>query len=326
LYVDLVLSRALQIQQAAMDTITRILKNLSLPGYMMSKKVNARVTSQLMSPSSVEFRIHSETLNYDKHRHHKFRHDSVTSNPDSPSTAAAGGGAITESEEIEMKLKDAALRIDDALVINIILDADVYTTASELAMNEIFKSDYSPKEEGGGGEDAMSVKTSKSNKSKHPPPDRRWSTSILLKKTDSVLLSDMSEVKTVNGWSSPMLLKRTGPSGGIGVYCYATMEGEDDGVAFTPDDAYPLVIAFHTEESLVAAMGLQSAWLDYRAANSTKQRNLATFKAQKIAAEVTVPLGARSVRGPKWHAEDMDNTSNEDADSTDSEELEEIEE
>lgn len=311
LYVDLVLSRALLIQQAAVDTITHILKNLSLPGYMLSKKVNAVVTSTLMSPSSVEFRIHSESLNYDKHHKHS-RHDSVNS------TGSGGNTGASESEEIEMKLKDAALKIDDALVINIVLENDVYTTASELAMHEIFKSDHKPESEEG--------------QKSHKVPDKRWSASMRMgskkhKREDSFLLTEMSEVKSSNGWSSPMLLKRTGPTGGIGFQCHATMEGEDDGVAFTPDDAYPFIIAFHTKESLSASMGLQSAWLDYKAANSTKQRDLATAKAIKLSSEVAVPLGARSVRGPKWHASLVEPSSTDEAsDSSDDDELEDVEE
>mmetsp|Transcript_45166 Transcript_45166/g.57847 ORF Transcript_45166/g.57847 Transcript_45166/m.57847 type:complete len:132 (+) Transcript_45166:197-592(+) len=97
-----------------------------------------------------------------------------------------------------------------------------------------------------------------------------------------------------------MLLKRTGPSGLVGLYCYATMIGEDDGVDFTPDDAYPLVIEFHTEESLHIKQSLKSSWSQYRKATTKKQRNNAMLQAQQLSGYVKVPTGARCLTGPKW--------------------------
>eukprot|EP00615_Pteridomonas_danica_P001539 CAMPEP_0114362930 /NCGR_PEP_ID=MMETSP0101-20121206/26101_1 /TAXON_ID=38822 ORGANISM="Pteridomonas danica, Strain PT" /NCGR_SAMPLE_ID=MMETSP0101 /ASSEMBLY_ACC=CAM_ASM_000211 /LENGTH=115 /DNA_ID=CAMNT_0001509149 /DNA_START=23 /DNA_END=370 /DNA_ORIENTATION=- len=89
------------------------------------------------------------------------------------------------------------------------------------------------------------------------------------------------------------------------------MEGEDDGVAFTPDDAYPLVISFHTKESHTARIGLQAAWSEYRSANTSKQRNSAMKKAQRLASAVKVPTGARTVQGPKWLRSAMENVPEE---------------
>jgi len=280
LYVDLVVSRALKIQQPALTVVNRVIKQLKLPDFMnlesgnnnddeMSmRKVKAKVTSHLMSPSSIEMRINNEML----HPNHKLR------------------GSIknieNESEIQELKLKDAALRINDAIVINIIFDINDYATATELAMEELFKN-----KKGDGDDDDDD---------------------------DSNSSSELVEVKTSNAWMKPTLFKRTGPSGGVGVYCHVTMEGEDDGVAFTPDDAYPLVIAFHTSESLSARVGLQSAWADYRSANTRKQRNAALLKSQRLTSDVTVPVGARGVRGQLWLKQMTGNDSDSDEEDEDS--------
>lgn len=193
--------------------------------------VKGKVDSHLLSPNAVEMRMDSEVAN----------------------GATRRGDVTAEIAEMsEMKLKDAALNIDDALVVTVVFDEDVYADATEEALIQIFKS------------------------------------------------TAMVEVKTFNAWTAPMVLERSGASGGVGIYAHVTMEGEDDGVAFTPDDAYPLVIAFHTPKSLTARIGLQSAWSEYRAANTSKQRNAAMIHAHRLSESVSVPTGARSVRGPKW--------------------------
>jgi hypothetical protein len=112
--------------------------------------------------------------------------------------------------------------------------------------------------------------------------------------------SVFSQTKTVNSWTIPMVLERTGPSGGVGLQCLVTMEGEDDGVAFTLDDAKPLVIAFHTPDSLKARIGLQAVWSEYRGANTKKQRDAAIARGRRLVASVAVPDGARSILANKW--------------------------
>jgi hypothetical protein len=239
LYVDLVLNRALQIQQPALDAITKVVSTLRLPDH--DEVVSTKIVPHLLSPSACEMRMDSEIANAGRRlleTHKDLKLENIT----------------------EMKLKDAALAIGDGLVINIIFEPEVYGDVAELALKRI------------------------------------------------VSETGMVEVNTVDGWAHPTRLERCGPRGGVGVFCHVTMEGEDDGVAFTPDDAYPLVIAFHTAESHRAVIGLQAAWSEYRSANTSKQRNAAMKKALRISSEVPVPLGARSIRGPKWwstyHEED----------------------
>jgi hypothetical protein len=245
----LVIDRALKIQQVAVDTVTKIIKNLKLPSYLETDKIIPNISSHLLSRQTVEFKLNSEMVNADR------KSVFIKGSNDDPSVKS-------KDVILDMKLKDAALKISDALVVNVVLDSDIYTTATELAMQEIFNQELG--------------------------------------------VSRMEEIKTTNAWSSPILFKRTGLSGGVGVYCHVTMEGEDDGVAFTPDDAYPLIIAFHTEQSLRARVGLLAAWSNYRIANTKKQRNAAVLKAQRIAAKVSVPLGARGVRSPTWEQTEGD--------------------
>jgi hypothetical protein len=278
LYADVVLARALKIQQPAVDVIKEVLKNLTLPSYMQVSKVNATVSTHMCSRQTVEFKMNSERVNAEK--------------------------KSVENKE-ELTLKDASLKINDALVVNVVLESEVYATAIELAMVELFEPEQAKHAQQqqfqhqhqfeASDKSALCINNSSSSVDVVGGDDG----------VSEVKKGFMKEVKTINGWSAPMLFRRTGPSGGIGVYCYATMSGGDDGVAFTPNDAYPLVIAFHTQESLSAHIGLQSAWSDYRIANTRKQRDAAVLKAQRLALNVSVPIGARRVRGPKWHSKEF---------------------
>lgn len=229
--MDLIISRALRIQQKAVDDINRVCAAIQLTD--QSIVVKGRVDSRLLSPNAVEMRMDSEVAAQGQRR-------------------ADMSEEASSAECSELKLKDAALNIEDALVVSVVFDSDVYADATEEALTQIFKE------------------------------------------------TGMVEVNTFNAWTAPMVLERSGASGGVGVYTHVTMEGEDDGVAFTPDDAYPLVIAFHTPESLTARTGLQSAWSEYRAANTSKQRNAAMTHGHRLSESVPVPTGARSVRGPRW--------------------------
>jgi hypothetical protein len=216
------------------DAVTKVCESLRLPEHAHNGMVVAgKVDSHLLSPNAVEMRMESEVSNAERR---------LMDSMDKSELA----------ELSELKLKDAALKIEDALVVTVVFDPEVYAHATEEALSQIFK------------------------------------------------VTNLVEVNTFNAWASPMVLERSGASGGVGVYTHVTMEGEDDGVAFTPDDAYPLVIAFHTPESITARIGLQAAWSEYRNANTSKQRNAAMMHAQRLSSAVTVPHGARSVRGPKW--------------------------
>jgi hypothetical protein len=101
-----------------------------------------------------------------------------------------------------------------------------------------------------------------------------------------------SLMSSENGWTSPVRFDSAGVSGGIGIKCVVTMAGEDDGVAFTPDDTYPLVLQFHTPTSYMASLSCASAWASYRAANTIGQRKAAIENAARMVALVPSPPGS----------------------------------
>jgi hypothetical protein len=102
-------------------------------------------------------------------------------------------------------------------------------------------------------------------------------------------------VKVENDWASSVVFTGNGVTGGFGVRCEATMAGEDDGVAFTPDDAYPFSIQFHTPQSFIGVLSLKSAWSQYRSSNTASQRKKAKKAARQIAARVNVPRRAKMI-------------------------------
>jgi hypothetical protein len=104
-------------------------------------------------------------------------------------------------------------------------------------------------------------------------------------------------VKVENDWASSVVFTGNGVIGGFGVRCEATMAGEDDGVAFTPDDTYPLSIQFHTPQSFMGVLSLKSVWSQYRSSNTASQRKRARKAARKITARVNVPRGAKTLSG-----------------------------
>jgi hypothetical protein len=104
-------------------------------------------------------------------------------------------------------------------------------------------------------------------------------------------------VKVENDWASSLVFTGKGVTGGFGVRCEATVAGEDDGVAFTPDDAYPLSIQFHTPQSFMGMLSLKSAWSQYRSSNTESQRKKAKIYARRITARVSVPRGAKTISG-----------------------------
>ena len=106
-------------------------------------------------------------------------------------------------------------------------------------------------------------------------------------------------VKVENDWESSLVFTGKGVTGGFGVRCEATVAGEDDGVAFTPDDAYPFSIQFHTPQSFMGVLSLKSAWSQHRSSNTASQRKEAKISARRITARVNVPRGAKTLSGFK---------------------------
>jgi len=99
-----------------------------------------------------------------------------------------------------------------------------------------------------------------------------------------------------NGWVLPLEFLGTGVTGGVGLEVSATCPGEDDGVDYTPDDAYPFVLTFHTPKSARAYAGIRAAWSEYRGASSQEERTSAQEHAHALVGEdkVPVPPGART--------------------------------
>ena len=83
-------------------------------------------------------------------------------------------------------------------------------------------------------------------------------------------------------------------SGGVGLRVALTMPGEDDGVAFVPSDACPLVIQIHTQDSFAVSSALSSAWSDFCRAGTAKNRAEALRRARVLVRKVLIPNGAYS--------------------------------
>lgn len=139
--------------------------------------------------------------------------------------------------------------------------------------------------------------------------------------------SSLIEVKSVNGWTSPVVLKRDGARGGVGIYVHATythhrpqqfVDSGGGGIDCVEDknstdingndmQSYPLIIAFHTPDSFKCRLGLQAAWSSYRASNTRGQRKAAVQKARDLVKQVIVPKGARTVLDHRWMHEEQIN-------------------
>ena len=95
-----------------------------------------------------------------------------------------------------------------------------------------------------------------------------------------------------SGWGQAVQLHGSGASGGFGCLLEVTLPGADDGVAFTPDNAYSLVVRLHTAQSQAASLAVAAAWAEFRRASLPCQRARALERARGLAAKVVVPPGA----------------------------------
>ena len=76
-------------------------------------------------------------------------------------------------------------------------------------------------------------------------------------------------------------------------------------MAFTPDDAFPLTLLFHTERSAAAQVSLTAAWEEAQEAVLPAQRAAAEARGKYIVAACPVPPGAEFESwavdlGEKW--------------------------
>jgi hypothetical protein len=271
LYVDLVLERAMKIQDdaalflnevadqtklalsnikgapAEIDSLGKeevnqssaVKKNLSLIDQWMHLIEATIETIVAIEPVSVVKRLMSPSVveQHIKHElHHLQRVRESTGNLD---------------DEDGSDLKDACLAVKDALILSVVIADDQYAATVALMLEQLSST-----------------------------------------KSAAIKSRGFNIVKIENDWASPVEFAGNGVTGGFGIRCEATMEGEDDGVAFTPDDAYPLSIQFHTPQSYFGALSLKSAWSQYRSANTVKQRKQAKRAAHDISARVKIPKGA----------------------------------
>jgi hypothetical protein len=239
--VDLICFRALKIKDAAFAMAEDVCQNLMVPAPAKSAKTlgvsesfpgpswaytpdgqSAAVCAQLrctvLSQAAVEAR---------------FTHE-----------VACIGDDPLENESNDHRMREAALRVRDALTLSVVLPEAVYAPAAKALRARLI------------GRRPM-----------------------------------VNEVSTVVGWASPVQLHSSSHSGSGGVMVNLAMPGEDDGVAFTPDDAYPFVIELHTPSSLQASIGITAAWSEFRGANLPSQRVAALARARELAARVALPPG-----------------------------------
>jgi hypothetical protein len=258
LFVELVVERALKIQDVAMTLVRRAAISASKAVSFLKSQgsevasisqlvqdaagasiiaVELEVTSRVLSPSCVEMRLEHE-IHKIENKHEK---------------------EATDDEDND--LKNASLRLHNTLTVNVVIDEEHYALAVAIMLDLLFMDNDRS------ADDAAAEPT----------------------------LGAFTLVKSENGWASTLSFDGSGASGGPGVQCLATIPGEDDGVAFTPDDAYPLAIHFHTPASFMNALSLGSAWSLYREANTAGQRKSAMARARLLVANVPVPRGAKVV-------------------------------
>jgi hypothetical protein len=258
LFVELLVERALKIQDVAMTLVRRAAISASKAvsflksqgtevasiGQLVQDAAGAsaiavalQVTSRVLSPSCVEMRLQHE-LQKIKNAHEK---------------------EATDDEDSD--LKNASLLLHNTLTVNVVIDEEHYALAVAVMLDLLFV-------------------------------DNDHSTDCA---AADATLSAFTLVKSDNGWASTLSFDGSGANGGPGVQCLATIPGEDDGVAFTPDDAYPVAIHFHTPASFMNALSLWSAWSRYREANIPGQRKSAMARARLLVANVPVPRGAKVV-------------------------------
>jgi hypothetical protein len=264
LYVELVLERAMKIQNAATDILKEAAEQAKLallnikkaPATRRVMKTRASSFDQWMNlievaaetivaiePIAVIQRLMSPSV-VGKHIMHELQHlQRVRESSNNP---------VDEDGHDLHDLKLASLAIKEALILNVVIAEGQYAATVALMLEQLF---------------------SKANAA-----------------TGNV---GFDLVKVENDWASSVVFAGNGVTGGFGVRCEATMAGEDDGVAFTPDDAYPLSIQFHTPQSFMGVLSLKSAWSQYRSANNASQRKQAKKTAREIAARVNVPRGAQ---------------------------------
>jgi len=236
LYADLLLQRAVHIQPKAVAVVEKLIFELSQHLGIGGHRIKAEYRPRYLSIHALQMRLQSELASGEK----------------SKSNGGGDGGEGGVGFHDRYSLKDAALRIGDALIIAIIIPFEDYTKACEILLSHIFEKQHEFKEE-------------------------------------------IKFDKIINAWTSPTCLERSGPVGGAGILCSAHMKGDDDGVLFTPNDAYPLMITFQTNESVRVRIGIQAAWSEYRASNTSGQRNQALNRARTLARSVKVPPGALTI-------------------------------
>jgi len=125
------------------------------------------------------------------------------------------------------RLEAAALAIHDALTVELVLPDAAYAAVAARLLRELHLVCDDDGDDGAGARSDGGAPTGKA-------------------------CSAAEAFRTVhvsNGWAAPLELGRRGARGGVGLACHLTMSAKDDGVEFTPDDAYPLALCVHTEAS-----------------------------------------------------------------------------
>lgn len=279
LYVDLICARALKIQGAASKLVAEVCRSLTVPAPDaafevatagsfdaagsfeeasggqsggsagvpgprqhgpswaptpdgLGAAVVAEVRVSLMSRAAVEAR---------------FVHEVAALGDDAAWPTDADAGWTPADGCGDQRMRAAALRVCDALTLNVVLPEAVYAEAA------------------------------------------------LVLRARLCARPELTEVSTSVGWASPVQLHAGGHCGAGGVRIILEQPGEDDGVAFTPDDAYPVAVQLHTPASLQAAVGIAAAWSEFQSANLPSQRVAALSKARALASRTPLPPGAEYV-------------------------------
>mmetsp|Transcript_38328 Transcript_38328/g.49557 ORF Transcript_38328/g.49557 Transcript_38328/m.49557 type:complete len:598 (+) Transcript_38328:715-2508(+) len=240
----------------------------------LTDKYRPTIKPDLMTRSGAERRL-SHEIQLQKRKRKKINSKRALENNEDGDSGGEKHHECQLSQDYESELlKAAVMSISDSLVINIILPEEHYAIASAIIMTRLFASQV--------------LDSSSTNE------------------------QTFTEVKSVNGWRVPASFNASGVSGGVGVLCYVTMQGTHDGVAFTCDDAYPLVIAFHTVKSHQSMLSMKAARSEFRSSNTPFQREKALARAREAVSSVPVPRGALILLSnqPKYLIENQTSNSN----------------
>lgn len=263
MYVDLICSRALKIQCEASRILEEVCQSLTVPAPDMActtntadispcgpswiltadglgAAVSAEVRVSLLSRAAVEARFVHEVAALGDDA----AWPTITTATMDGHGGVCGGGFADGGDQ---RMRAAALRVCDALTLNVVLPEAVYAAATMVVRARL------------------------------------------------CARPELTEVSTSVGWASPFQLHAGGHCGAGGVRIILEQPGEDDGVAFTPDDAYPVAVQLHTPASLQAAVGIAAAWSEFRSANLPSQRVAALSKARALASRTPLPPGAEEV-------------------------------